>query len=100
MVYVLVMLSPSIEDYLGAGAILSLLDGTKSPEANVCISAYKNSKENVINLIKDCSSGRELISMGFSEDVEFCSQINLLQEIPVLTKDKNGFAYFKDFNKN
>lgn len=92
-------LRPSIEDYLGAGSILSLLNGTKSPEADICISAYKNSKKDIVGLIKDCGSGRELINMGFPEDVEFCSKINLFKEVPFLIKDENGFSYFKDFNK-
>jgi 2-phosphosulfolactate phosphatase len=90
-------LRPSIEDYLGAGAILELLDGTKSPEAQVCIGAYKNSKSELNTLILDCSSGRELVSMGFPEDVKFCSQVDVLKEVPILTQDKNGYSYFKNY---
>lgn len=92
-------LRPSIEDYLGAGAILELIDGTKSPEARVCIGAYKNSKSELNELILDCSSGRELLSMGFPEDVKFCSQINTLTEVPVVVQDTKGHSYFKNFTE-
>ena len=91
-------LRPSIEDYLGAGAILELLDGTKSPEAKVCIGAYKNSKPELDELIFDSSSGRELSNMGFPEDIKFCSQINVFKEVPILTQDDNGYSYFKNYS--
>jgi 2-phosphosulfolactate phosphatase len=91
-------LRPSIEDYLGAGAILELLNGTKSPEAKVCFGAYKNSKLELDELIFDSSSGRELSNMGFSEDIKFCSQINIFKEVPILTQDNNGYSYFKNYS--
>ncbi len=90
-------LRPSIEDYLGAGAILELLDGTKSPESKVCISAYKNSKSELNELILDSSSGRELMNIGFPEDVKFSSQLDIFTEVPLLVKDKNGYSFFKNY---
>jgi 2-phosphosulfolactate phosphatase len=51
---------PGIEDYLGAGFILSMLGGSKSPEAQVCIGAYEHSKAKIQELVWDCGSGREL----------------------------------------
>ena len=93
-------LRPNIEDYLGAGAILELLNGTKSPEAKVCISSYQNSKKEIVELIKDSSTGREVINMGFPEDVEFSSQVGLFNEVPILTKDNKGYSYFKNYLSN
>lgn len=93
-------LRPSIEDYLGAGAILELIDGTKSPEAKVCISAYQNSKSELSDLIADSSSGRELKAMEFPEDVEFCSRIDIFEEVPVLTQDSKGYSFFKNYLDN
>jgi 2-phosphosulfolactate phosphatase len=90
-------LRPSIEDYLGAGSIIKSLNGTKSPEAKVCISAYQNSKNELKELINECSSGRELKLMDFPEDVEFCSQINKFNEVPVLVKDEKGYSFFKNY---
>ena len=93
-------LRPSIEDNLGAGAILELLGGSKSPEARVCISAYQNSKTELKELIVDSSSGRELKAMEFSEDVDFCSQINIYKEVPVLVQDAKGYSFFKNYLDN
>ena len=90
-------LRPSIEDYLGAGAILELLNGTKSQEAKVCINAYKSSKQEIEELITDSSSGRELLNMGFPEDVRFSCQLNLFKDVPLLVKDDLGQMYFKNY---
>jgi 2-phosphosulfolactate phosphatase len=90
-------LRPSIEDYLGAGAILELLNGTKSQEAKVCINAYKNSKKEIEELITDSGSGRELLKMGFPEDVKFSCQIDLFKDVPLLVKDDLGQMYFKNY---
>jgi len=80
-------LRPSIEDYLGAGAILSELSGTKSPEADVCIGAYYHSKNRISELIWDCGSGRELREKGFEADVIHCSQTNKYQTVPILRNE-------------
>lgn len=90
-------LRPCIEDYLAAGAILEKLDGTKSPEARVCISAFENSKTELGELITDSSSGRELIKIEFIEDVEFACQFDIFTEVPFLTEDNIGQMYFKNF---
>ncbi|ETI70798.1 2-phosphosulfolactate phosphatase [Neobacillus vireti] len=80
-------LRPAIEDYLGAGAILSNLEGKKSPEAKVCIGAFQNSNQNIAELIWECGSGRELRERGFEADVTHCSRLNLNQTVPILHKD-------------
>jgi 2-phosphosulfolactate phosphatase len=85
-------LRPAIEDYLGAGAILSYLEGEKSPEAEVCSGAFLYSKTNLERLIWDCGSGRELRERGFEADVKHCSQLNAYQTVPVLRN--NHFVRF------
>lgn len=80
-------LRPSIEDYLGAGAVLSVLNGTKSPEAEVCIGAFLHSKDRIKELLWECGSGRELRQKGFEEDVLHCSQMNFYNTVPVLLEE-------------
>ncbi|XRG79163.1 2-phosphosulfolactate phosphatase [Rossellomorea sp. GAMAL-10_SWC] len=80
-------LRPSIEDYLGAGAILVELEGTKSPEAEVCIGAFLHSKHKIKDLIWECGSGRELRMKGFEDDVMHCRQLNHFKVVPVLRND-------------
>ncbi|WP_332698629.1 2-phosphosulfolactate phosphatase [Halalkalibacter lacteus] len=80
-------LRPSIEDYLGAGAILSYLDGERSPETEVCIGAFHNAKPRINELIWECGSGRELRERGFEGDVKHCGRLNVYQTVPILYKD-------------
>ena len=77
-------LRPSIEDYLGAGAILSKLDGEKSPEAEVCIASFNGTKENIPQLIWDCGSGRELRERGYEADVLHCGRLDVSTAVPIL----------------
>jgi 2-phosphosulfolactate phosphatase len=74
----------AIEDYLGAGAILSNLDLTKSPEAQVCEAAFRAATTEISDLIRQCDSGVELREMGFEDDVQFSAQLNLVDVVPTL----------------
>lgn len=85
-------LRPSIEDYLGAGAILAELSGEKSPEAEVCAGAFRSSAERLKELIWDCGSGRELRDRGFEQDVHYCSQLNVTNIVPIL-KERRFIIY-------
>lgn len=81
-------LRPSVEDYLGAGAILSKLNGEKSPEAFVCAAAFNGSRENLKQLIWDCGSGRELRQRGYEDDVLHCGRLDVTKAVPVLTEGR------------
>ncbi|WP_102261480.1 2-phosphosulfolactate phosphatase [Mesobacillus jeotgali] len=77
-------LRPSIEDYLGAGAILAELSGGKSPEAEVCAGAFASSVNRLKELVWDSGSGRELRERGYEEDVKYCSQLNVSCVVPIM----------------
>lgn len=81
-------LRPGIEDYLGAGAIISSLSGSLSPEAFVCKQAFRSSEQELSYLIKKCGSGRELEQRDFAEDVDFCKQLNVSSIVPILSHNK------------
>lgn len=81
-------LRPSIEDYLGAGAILSELNGSKSPEADVCIGAFLHSKHKIEDLLWESGSGRELRYKGFEADVKHCSRLNVFENVPILINNR------------
>jgi len=81
-------LRPGIEDYLGAGLILSMLKGSKSPEVRVCIGAYEHAKTSIRELIWDSGSGRELRERGYGRDVEYCAQIDVCRAVPVLHRER------------
>lgn len=81
-------LRPSLEDYLGAGAIIAHLEGNFSPEAEVCRSSLNASKNNLQQLIWNSGSGRELREIGYEEDVKFSSQLDSHKLVPVMQGQK------------
>lgn len=78
-------LRPAWEDWVGAGAILSFLDGKRSPEAEAAIAAFKFVKDHIFDYLTRCGSGKELIARGFSKDVELAGMLNVSKCTPVLT---------------
>ena len=77
-------LRPAWEDLVGAGAILSYLDGRLSPEAEVAVAAFQNLQGNLVTALERCSSGKELVARGFAKDVELAAAINISSCIPLL----------------
>jgi 2-phosphosulfolactate phosphatase len=57
-------LRPSVEDLLGAGAIISYLRGRLSPEALTAKTVYDNLFADLIGNLKNCVSGREKSARG------------------------------------
>lgn len=77
-------LRPSIEDWLGAGAILSHLSGPSSPEADLARDAFLRQSENIGAILQGSVSGRELIDQGWSDDVTLASQTGASESVPML----------------
>lgn len=79
-------LRPAFEDLLGAGAIVSYLKGKLSPESKAALAVFSSLQERILEELKNCSSGKELIERGFEADVVLASQLNISTCVPVLTK--------------
>lgn len=77
-------LRPAFEDLVGAGAVISYLTGTRSPEAEQAVAAFAHAKENLLANMSRCSSGRELIERGFADDVELAAHLNVSNCVPIL----------------
>jgi 2-phosphosulfolactate phosphatase len=77
-------LRPAFEDWVGAGAVISHLDGSLAPEAGAALSAYLNVKPDLKHMLKQCGSGRELIERGFEQDVEIASELEVSGCAPTL----------------
>lgn len=77
-------LRPAWEDWVGAGAILSKLPGTRSPEAEAAIAAFHQAKDQLAESLNNCGSSKELIARGFATDVELASQLNISDCVPRL----------------
>lgn len=84
-------LRPAIEDLIGAGAILSYLKGKLSPEAETAVAVFHSLKDNLVSVLSQCSSGKELIAKGFATDVELSAVVNISRCVPLFTQN----AYVK-----
>ncbi|MFE5318669.1 2-phosphosulfolactate phosphatase [Paenibacillus sp. NPDC056579] len=84
-------LRPAIEDYLGAGAILARLSGSRSPEAELCAAAFERTAGRLRELIWDCGSGRELRTRGYEQDVLHSTRLDVSSAVPMLV-DGTFFA--------
>jgi 2-phosphosulfolactate phosphatase len=77
-------LRPAFEDLIGAGAIISNLSGSLSPEASVAVAAFDRVQEKLLETLKQCTSGKELIQMGFEQDIPPTAEINTDKCAPIL----------------
>jgi 2-phosphosulfolactate phosphatase len=78
-------LRPAIEDYLGAGAILSHVELGLSPDAIVCRAAFRGMQEFLDTLIWNSPSGQELQDKGLEDDVHYCARLDAIAVVPVLS---------------
>lgn len=77
-------LRPAFEDLIGAGAVISRLNGCRSPEAELAVAAYESVLPRLNALIKQCSSGKELIQREFEQDVDLATEIGVSNCVPTL----------------
>ncbi|HWO59274.1 MAG TPA: 2-phosphosulfolactate phosphatase [Umezawaea sp.] len=81
-------LRPCVEDFMGAGAILSALlehaPVRASVEARVAADAYRGTGARVAEVVAECVSGRELIGAGHAGDVEVATRVNVSKAAPRL----------------
>jgi len=80
-------LRPAMEDLVGAGAILKLLAGRRSPEAQAAVAAFEDAAGNLSERLLACSSGRELAERGFGRDVELAAELDVSEVAAVLRGD-------------
>lgn len=83
-------LRPCVEDHLGAGAIISALEGKRSPEAELAVQAFIASLRDLSGTLLDCVSGRELAATGYRKDVRFAAEWDASTCVPRLDGDRFG----------
>jgi 2-phosphosulfolactate phosphatase len=74
----------SFEDLIGAGAIISALDGELSPEAAAAAAAFESARGDLAARLRACASGQDLIDRGFPQDVEAAAQLDASAAAPLL----------------
>lgn len=77
-------LRPAIEDWLGAGAIIDALGGTRNAEADLAAEAYRAAKPRLAQILRDSRSGRELSGWGYAADTEVALEVNAADVVPMM----------------
>jgi 2-phosphosulfolactate phosphatase len=80
-------LRPALEDLIGAGAIINHLTGTKSPEAKAALQVFYSAKDTLFEVIRACSSGKELIERNHEDDISLSCQYNTDTAAPRLVDE-------------
>jgi 2-phosphosulfolactate phosphatase len=76
----------AVEDLIGAGAIVSQIDGTRSPEALTAMAAFEQCHSTLAAVLESCSSGRELVERGYAIDVALACELDADDVVPLLTR--------------
>lgn len=79
-------LRPSLEDYLGAGAIAAAVGGRSAPSAEATLAAlsFRAARGQLAELLAGSISGRELADAGVPKDVVIASEVDASTVVPVL----------------
>jgi 2-phosphosulfolactate phosphatase len=75
-------LRPALEDWLGAGAILRWLPGSRSPEADAAVAVFEHCRSRLLDVLDGCASGRELDERGHHQDTEIAGQLDVSPCVP------------------
>jgi 2-phosphosulfolactate phosphatase len=81
-------LRPCLEDWIGAGAVLSMLPGSRSPEAELAVAAFERFRGELGGALLRCGSGKELVARGFRCDVESAADYGVSAAVPFLAGDR------------
>ena len=79
-------LRPSLEDLVGAGAVIDALSGRRSPEATLAAAAFHHFREGLLPALRESGSGKELMERGFGQDIEIAAELNVSANVPRLVK--------------
>jgi len=80
-------LRPAVEDLTGAGAVLALLPGRLSPEAELAVAAFERFRANLHDALARSISGRELVE-SFARDIELAAAYGSSSAVPLLQGDR------------
>ena len=79
-------LRPALEDWLGAGAVIDALAGSRSPEAEAAAEAWRVARPSIERRLLGCTSGRELVENGYARDVELAAAHDVSECAPRLVE--------------
>jgi 2-phosphosulfolactate phosphatase len=74
----------AIEDWLGAGAIISRLPGSRSHDAEAAVAAFERMRGDIRAALAASRSGRELIDLDYPDDIDIASELDVDEAVPLL----------------
>ncbi len=77
-------LRPGLEDFIGAGAAIRFLEGSRSPESEAALTTFTSFEDSLFGTISRCGSGKEKLSKNKERDVFLASQFNVSHYAPRL----------------
>lgn len=83
------LVRPSSEDLLGAGAIVAALDPSllRSVEASAASAVFESQAGRLVSAVQDCVSGRELRERGYDVDVDIATRLDAHPVVPQRCRD-------------
>ena len=72
---------PSLEDWLGAGAVITAVPGERSPEARLAAAGFDGLRGCLGDSLRQCTSGKELTERGFALDVDLAAELNVSSNV-------------------
>jgi 2-phosphosulfolactate phosphatase len=75
----------AVEDLIGAGAVLAAVpEDALSAEAQVAVGAFHSCRPRLADVLRSCTSGRELAGRGYPDDVEWAADLDASPVVPLL----------------
>ena len=82
----------ALEDAVCAGMLIERLSEKTAVELNDGAYAarclYRQNKDSIPQLLKECEHGRYLESLGFAKDLDICSRVDSLSILPVVKEGR------------
>jgi 2-phosphosulfolactate phosphatase len=82
----------ALEDAVCAGMLIERLGEKTAVELNDGAHAarclYRQNKDSIPELLKECEHGRYLDSLGFAKDLDICSRVDSLSILPVVKEGR------------
>jgi 2-phosphosulfolactate phosphatase len=79
---------PAMEDVLGAGAVLDASGATPSNDvARMALTLFHASRDRLVELLRDAEGGRNVLSAGLPQDIDFAARLDALDVVGIASGD-------------
>lgn len=80
--------SVSLEDVVACGAVVSVWPrASRTDAAEIACALFEQERGRLLEALRTCDHGRDLVEMGLEQDLAFAAQLNTTRVVPVLCGD-------------